>query len=42
MWDWFRHFRDSADLEKGVFGTGPVRMSSKFPDDPSYGLFKRS
>ncbi len=39
MWDWFRHFKDSADLDKGVFGNGPVRMSGKFPDDPSYALF---
>jgi hypothetical protein len=39
MWDWFRHFRDSFDVEKGVFGNGPVRMSGKWPDDPSYTLF---
>jgi hypothetical protein len=40
-WDWFRHFRDSADLDKGVFGKGPMRMSGKFPDDPLYLLFPR-
>ncbi|MDB5393040.1 MAG: gamma-hexachlorocyclohexane dehydrochlorinase [Rhodospirillales bacterium] len=39
MWDWFRHFKDSADLDKGVFGKGPVRMSGKYPDDPSYAPF---
>ena len=39
MWDWYRHFRDSFDVEKGVFGTGPMRMSGKRPDDESYGLF---
>ena len=39
-WDWWRHFRDSMDVEKGVFGTGPVRMSGKFPDDPLYTLFR--
>lgn len=39
VWDWFRHFRDSADLERGVFGNGPVRMGGKSPDDPSYLLF---
>jgi hypothetical protein len=38
-WDWFRHFKDSADLDRGVFGNGPVRMGGKWPDDPSYGLF---
>jgi hypothetical protein len=38
MWDWYRHFKDSADLDKGVFGTGPVRMGGK-GDDPSYALF---
>ena len=38
MWDWFRHFKDSADLDKGVFGTGPVRMGGKM-DDPSHALF---
>jgi hypothetical protein len=26
-------------LDKGVFGKGPVRMSGKYPDDPSYALF---
>jgi hypothetical protein len=36
MWDWYRHFSDSADFDKGVFGTGPVRMSGKYPDDPLY------
>lgn len=41
MWDWFRHFRDSADLEKGVFGDGPVRMSGKYPDDPLYALLRK-
>jgi hypothetical protein len=42
MWDWYRHFKDSADLEKGVFGNGPVRMSGKFPNDPLYALLARS
>jgi len=39
MWDWFRHFKDSADLDKGIFGTGPVRMGAKGEADPSYALF---
>ena len=39
MWDWYRHFKDSADLDKAVFGNGPVRMSGKWPDDPLYALF---
>jgi hypothetical protein len=38
MWDWFRHFKDSADLDKGVFGTGTVRMGGNM-DDPSNALF---
>ena len=40
MWDWYRHFKDSADLDKGVFGNGPVRMSGKYPSDPLYSLFR--
>ncbi len=39
MWDWFRHFKDSADLDRGVFGTGPVRMGGKGAADPSQALF---
>ncbi len=39
MWDWFRHFKDSADLDKGVFGRGPVRMGAKGAADPSHRLF---
>ncbi len=39
LWDWFRHFRDAADLDRGGFGTGPVRRGGKRPDDLSYGLF---
>ena len=39
MWDWFRHFKDSTDLDKGVFGTGPMRMGSGGKADPSYALF---
>jgi hypothetical protein len=42
VWDWFRHFKDSADLDRGVFGDGPVRMGSKHPDDLSYALFDRA
>jgi ketosteroid isomerase-like protein len=41
-WDRWRHFRDSMDVEKGVFGHGPVRMSGKFPDDPLYSILAKS
>jgi hypothetical protein len=39
MWDWFRHFKDSADLDRGVFGAGAMRMGAKGEADPSYALF---
>jgi len=42
MWDWYRHFPDSANLDKGVFGKGPVRMSGKYPADPIYEMLDTS